>query len=390
MQKQKVCIIGAGLTGLITAFCLSKLNLEIDLVADDINQNLKSFRTTAISQDNLDFVKKLQIFKINKQNFWPCSKMELYTEDKYKFPKIFQLDNTNSKNKQILYMMENGKVSKKIIEKIKEEKLIKIKNKHKISEIFNSGFLKSINSKEKNNSKYNLIIACVGNSSTLDKFIIDNNIFNHSYGEVSITTVLEHTFSANNTATQIFLNNGILALLPISNTKTSIVWSLKKNSLNKYNDKSYIKNEIKNYVKKFLKNIKFASNIEIRDLNLLIRKKYFDERTLLFGDALHVFHPLAGQGFNMILRDLISLEKILKNKINLGLDIGSSDILSEFSSEIKSRNLAYSLGIDFIKKGFALQKRPIKNFRDQVIKVLDQNYYIKDIFYNIANKGLRF
>ena len=101
-------------------------------------------------------------------------------------------------------------------------------------------------------------------------------------------------------------------------------------------------------------------------------------------------HPLAGQGFNMILRDLISLEKILKNKMNLGLDIGSSDILSEFSNEIKSRNLAYSLGIDFIQKGFSFQKKPIKNFRDQVIKVLDQNYYIKDIFYNIANKGLRF
>ena len=390
MQKQKVCIIGAGLTGLITAVCLSKLNLEIDLVADNMNQNLQSFRTTAISQDNLEFIKKLQIFKINKQNFWPCSKMELYTENKHKLSKIFQLDNINSENKQILYMMENSKVTKKIIEKIKEDKLIKIKNENKISEIFNSGFLKSINTKEKNNSKYNLVIVCVGNSSILDKFILDNNIFNHSYGEVSITTVLEHTFNTNNTATQIFLNDGILALLPISNTKTSIVWSLKKNSSNKYNDKSYIKNEIKNYVKKFLKNIKFASNLEIRDLNLLIRKKYFDERILLFGDALHVVHPLAGQGFNMILRDLISLEKILKNKMNLGLDIGSSDILSEFSNEIKSRNLAYSLVIDYIQKGFSFQKKPIKNFRDQVIKVLDQNYYIKDIFYNIANKGLRF
>ena len=134
--------------------------------------------------------------------------------------------------------------------------------------------------------------------------------------------------------------------------------SLKKNSSNKYNDKSYIKNEIKNYVKKFLKNIKFASNLEIRDLNLLIRKKYFDERILLFGDALHVVHPLAGQGFNMILRDLISLEKILKNKMNLGLDIGSSDILSEFSNEIKSRNLAYSLGIDFIRRFFTTKNSP--------------------------------
>ena len=56
MQKQKVCIIGAGLTGLITAVCLSKLNLEIDLVADNMNQNLQSFRTTAISESNYSFL----------------------------------------------------------------------------------------------------------------------------------------------------------------------------------------------------------------------------------------------------------------------------------------------------------------------------------------------
>ena len=65
MQKQKVCIIGAGLTGLITAVCLSKLNLEIDLVADNMNQNLQSFRTTAISQDNLEFIKSGYISFLN-------------------------------------------------------------------------------------------------------------------------------------------------------------------------------------------------------------------------------------------------------------------------------------------------------------------------------------
>ena len=74
-------------------------------------------------------------------------------------------------------------------------------------------------------------------------------------------------------------------------------------------------------------------------------------------------HPFVGQSFNMTLRDLLILEKTLKSKINLGLDIGSYDILAEFSREIKSRNFVFSLGIDFIKKFFSLKEK-IKSQKD--------------------------
>ena len=58
MEKQKVCIIGGGLTGLITAAVLSKLNIKIDLITEDISQSTRSNRTTAISQDNYNSFKK--------------------------------------------------------------------------------------------------------------------------------------------------------------------------------------------------------------------------------------------------------------------------------------------------------------------------------------------
>ena len=77
MEKQKICIIGGGLTGLITAITLSKLNLKVDLITGNINQYIKSNRTIAISQNNYDFLKKLKIFKFSKKEFWPCSKMKL-------------------------------------------------------------------------------------------------------------------------------------------------------------------------------------------------------------------------------------------------------------------------------------------------------------------------
>ena len=313
---------------------------------------------------------------------WPCSIMKLYTEIKNeKFSEVFELNNEN-KEKKIFYMIENSKIMKFMISKIKQIKSISIKSHEKISEISTSGLLKSV--KINNNKfKYNLIIICTGNNSSLVKNIFSNQIIENSYKEISITTILNHSSLKNNTARQIFLDNEILALLPISNTKTSIVWSIKENMKEKNN--FLLKKKIKFYAKNYLKDIKFATNIEYKDLKFLIRNKYFQDRTLLFGDALHVVHPFVGQGFNMTLRDLASLEKILNKKINLGLDIGSLDILSEFSDEIKPRNFAFSIGVDFLKNSFSFKK-----LRNDALKILNKSNFAKDIFFNIADKGFKF
>jgi 2-octaprenyl-6-methoxyphenol hydroxylase len=164
------------------------------------------------------------------------------------------------------------------------------------------------------------------------------------------------------------------------------VWYVKKKFIENNN---IIKKKIELYAKEFFKKIEFASNFEKKELYLLIRNKYHSERVLLFGDAIHLVHPLAGQGTNMMLRDLNVLTEILNSKINLGLDIGSNDVLSEFANMTKSKNFAYSLGIDLIRKSFKFKKTPLKNLRNKIVMEINKNNIIKNIFYNIANKGLK-
>ena len=382
MKKQKICIIGGGLTGLVTAISLSKLNCSIDLITGNAMQNLKSNRTIAVSENNFDFLNKLNISESLKREVWTCSIMKLYTEIKNeKFSKIFELNNEN-KQEKILYMLENSKIMKLMMSKIQQIKSISVKNHKKVSSISTSGLLKSV--KFNNNiSKYNLVIICTGYNSSLIKNLFNDQVIENSYKESAITTILSHSSHKNNTVRQIFLENEILALLPISNTKTSIVWFV-KNDVRKKND-LFLKKKIKLYAKNYLKNIKFATNIEYKGLNLLIRNKYYLDRTLLFGDALHVIHPFVGQGFNMTLKDLACLEKILTQKINLGLDIGSLDVLSEFSSETKPRNFAFSVGVDLLKNSFSYKK-----LRNGILMILNKSNFAKDIFFEIANKGFRF
>ncbi len=382
MEKQKICIIGGNLTGLVTAICLSKLNCKIDLLIGNPQKNLKSNRTIAVSEDNFDFLHKMNINQSLKKETWACSIMKLYTELKNeKLSEIFELNN-DIKQKKILYMVENLKMMKLMMRKINQIKSISIIKNKNVSSIFNSGLLKSV--KFNNNIfKYNLVIVCTGYNSTLVKKLFNSRGIENSYKESAITTILSHNAFKNNVVRQIFLENGILALLPISNVKTSIVWSIKNNI--KKNNEPFLKKKIRFYTKNYLKNVKFSTRMEYKDLNLLIRNKYYLDRILLFGDALHVMHPFLGQGFNMTLRDLACLEKILSQKINLGLDIGSLDVLSEFSGEAKPRNFVFSLCSDFLKNSLSY-----KNARNDIIKILNKSNFAKDILFNIADKGFRF
>ena len=382
MKKQKICIIGGSLTGLVTAISLSRLNCEIDLIIGNSEKNIKSNRTIAISDNNFKFLNNLKFSKFLKKELWPCSLMKLYSETKNKkSSEIFHLRNNDER--KILYMMESSKIIRLMMKKIKKINSISIK-KNNVLSIYNSGHLKSVKFKD-NVSRYNLVVICVGNNTDLIKNLFKDKIIENSYEELAITTTLRHNSLKNNIVRQFFFKNEILALLPLSNNKTSIVW-ITKNHIKK-NNILLIKKKIKSYLSNYLKNIKFLDSFKYKDLKFLIRNKYYLERTLLFGDALHVIHPFVGQGFNMTLRDLENLEKILRKKIDLGLDIGSLDVLNEFSKKVKVNNFIFSVGVDFLKSSFSIENKYFKSIRNNLLKKLNKSTFAKNKFFNIADKG---
>ena len=72
------------------------------------------------------------------------------------------------------------------------------------------------------------------------------------------------------------------------------------------------------------------------------------------------------------------------------MDIGSPEILEEFSREIQPRNFLYSIGIDLTKKVFSFKNKTFKDFRDKTILNINKNNFIKNYFINIADKGFKF
>ena len=176
---------------------------------------------------------------------------------------------------------------------------------------------------------------------------------------------------------------GPVAFLPISNSETSIVFSIinKKIILNE--------NEIKNLISLHNKNyeIKSFGKLEKFELNFSVSRNYYYKNLMAFGDSLHKIHPLAGQGFNMTPRDIKILSKIIQDRIDLGLQLDHS-IYEMFEKRTKHYNFIFSFGNDFIYEFFKFDSSYKNNYLNQVLKFLGQNKLFNKIVSKYADQGL--
>ena len=123
-------------------------------------------------------------------------------------------------------------------------------------------------------------------------------------------------------------------------------------------------------------------------LNSFNLRKYYFKNILAFGDLLHKIHPLAGQGFNMSIRDIKELLIIIDDKIKLGLPVDQS-VCVEFQKKTKSKNFIFSEGVDFIYECFNSENKFKNNLVDKTVKFIGNNKIINEYFKKIADTGLQ-
>ena len=170
--------------------------------------------------------------------------------------------------------------------------------------------------------------------------------------------------------------------MPISSEKTSIVYSV--HNSNKNNLKN-IEELIKFYNPKY--RIKKVNVIESFELKSFILRSYYNNKFLAFGDLLHRIHPLAGQGFNMTLRDIQIFLKIIENKKKLGLSLDSS-INSEFESKTRHKNFIFANGVDLIHEFFNFERKIKSNTLSKSIQLLGKIPRLNKVFTKVADKGI--
>ena len=357
----RVCILGAGLSSLTLAKALVNENIFVDLFTQKKIIQIHKSRTLGISESNVDFFNN-NIIDI-KKILWKIKKIEVST-DNLKNENILNFQN---KNNEIFSVIKNYELHDILKKKLNKKKF------------FKKTYVKK---KLPNFKNYNLIINTDYSNPITKKFF--SKLITKKYNSLAYTTLIHHEKVKNDIARQIFTKRGPIAFLPVSNNLTSVVYSLH----NKLNENS---ENIKNLINKYNFNYKLTKieKIDSFELNSLNLRSYYHQNILAFGDLLHRIHPLAGQGFNMTIRDIKILIDIIRSRIQLGLQLDRS-INIEFQNTLRHKNLLFSNGIDFIHEFFNFERKTNNKFLSKSVQLLGKNPFINKIFMKVADKGSLF
>ena len=354
----RVCILGSGLSALTLAKALVNENIYVDIILSQKKYAVNNSRTIGISKSNFEFFNK-NIIDINKI-VWKLRKIEIFTENLDK-EKIL---NFESNTDQLFSIVKNFNLYGVLYKNLKSNKYKqKIKFIKKLSDINN----------------YNLVINTDYRNSLTKKFFSKKII--KTYNSFAYTTIIHHEKIKNDTATQVFTKKGPIAFLPISKKCTSIVYSI-HNTQNSTQERI---NDLINYYNTKYK-IKKIEEYKTFELKSLILRSYYNNNILAFGDMLHKIHPLAGQGFNMTIRDIKVLVEIIKEKLSLGLPIDNS-VNNQFERRIKHNNFIFSKGIDVIHEFFNFERKFNNTFISKSVQLVGKNRSINNFLKKYADEG---
>ena len=354
----RVCILGTGLTSLTLAKALVNKNIYVDIIDQKKKFLINKSRTIGVSKSNIEFLNN-SIINVEKIA-WKLKKIEIFS-DNLKKEKLINFEN---KSVQLFSIIKNQNLFALL-----EKSLSKSKYFKRINDLKNLNFLKC----------YSLVINTEFTHPITKKYFSKKII--KEYNSVAYTTTIHHEKIHNDTAVQIFTKKGPLAFLPLSEKETSVVYSL---NYFKNNENMNVCDLIEQYNYKYkIQKLEKTSSFELKSLSL---RSYYHYNILAFGDLLHRIHPLAGQGFNMTLRDIQILLDIIVNKHSLGLPIDSS-VNYEFEKKVKHKNFIFSNSIDLVHEFFNFESKINSSLLSKSVQFLGKNSSLNKFFKRIADKG---
>ncbi len=197
-----------------------------------------------------------------------------------------------------------------------------------------------------------------------------------SYNQIAIVLVAHHERPHRGVAQEKFLPGGPFAILPMTDSdpsdgkpgkhRSSIVWTEKADIAKRILelDAPRFQAEFARRFGDFLGRVESAGPRWSFPLGLVHAERYVDERMVLVGDAAHGIHPIAGQGYNLGVRDIAALVETLVDAKRLGLDIGSADTLERYARWRRADNLTMVAATDLLNRLFSNDIKPLRLARD--------------------------
>jgi len=381
-----VVIVGAGIAGAVLANLLAKkTSLSIALL--DVQSPLFSFdstgyslRVSAINCRAVQVLHDLDCWSaLQAQRVSPYTHMSVW--DDSTIGKI-DFDCVDVRLPALGYIVENELIQEVLLKALQGNsrvtcrwpvELVAFEEEH-------DGVL--LKTKDERYLKARLVIAADGAHSWVRKAAAIESV-EAPYDQIAIVATIKTAQPHQHTARQVFLPTGPLALLPLSDPQAhSIVWSCdveKADRLLAMTDVEFCA-ALSSAFDFHLGDVVSTSKRASFPLTMRHAKDYVKPRLALVGDAAHTIHPLAGQGLNIAIADVIELAHLISDACQKGKPFYADRLLRQYARARKAENTVIVKAMGGFKALFASQLTPVMIARSQGLRLFNRCSFIKKTF----------
>jgi len=211
------------------------------------------------------------------------------------------------------------------------------------------------------------------------------------YPQCGIVGTVHHERPHEGVAHEHFLPSGPFALLPMvddeaGDHRSSLVWT-ESRELTPHMlalDEADFSEQMQRRFGDSLGTLRMPGKRWSYPLSLMHAERYAGHRLALIGDAAHAIHPIAGQGFNLGLKDVAALSECIVDARRLGLDIASSQVLERYERWRRFDNMALIAATDGLNRLFSNDLPPVRLARDLGLAAVNRMPGLKRFFMNHA------
>ncbi|MDH2532363.1 FAD-dependent monooxygenase [Acinetobacter baumannii] len=397
-MQQQVIIVGGGMVGLSLSLMLAKANIAVKLLEavkypnyDD--QNVAPYhssfdaRNTALSRRSVQIYQKLGLWDALQQHATPI--LQVHITEQGSFGKA-RLVAEQEKVESFGQVIENAWLGRVLLTQVRQQPLIELIDGVQVTALTQDAeqvHIEAQRGDELLKLESKLLIAADGRDSFCRQ-AIGVGVDVHDYDQVAIVTTVQTSKPHEHVGFERFSALGPLALLPLPGEyRRSVVWPVKKGTegewLGEENDQHFLDALQKTYGDRAGKFEKTGKRFSY-PLSQVLAHKQAVGRVILMGNAAHTIHPVAGQGFNLCLRDADVLLRYLVNQLSTSDDIGNPDNLLAYEQARLSDQQRVIKFCDTVVRGFSNQNPLLKLIRNTGLIAFDVIPGVKPLVANYA------
>ena len=402
-QHHDIIIAGGGLSGLLSALSFATLRkkdnsvFSIAIIEANANENISATeinnkvnfdaRVLALSHNSAHYLKKLFVWDDIANYATAIDKIHISDAGYYGKARMTAQEHQVD---ALGYVIELEILGNVLLKKLTKYTNITWYCPEQIENIRWQSDAVNIDLASSKKLQGKLLLACDGSQSICRQFAHISS-YAKSYEQSALIANITTQKSHQHVAFERFTASGPIAVLPLADStqasrKSAIVWTLppqQADHIRQLDDEAF-KQQFESSFGSWLGEVEKVGKRHVFPLSLVQAEEQVYHRMALIGNASHTIHPIAGQGFNLGLRDIQQLRDMVENQLfnprQLNEDLFSFSLLMQYATQRKTDHQNIIKLTDSLVTLFSNDIAPLVLGRNIGLKVLNYLTPLKNIF----------